>query len=52
MFRNGVITTLKVDVIVHSTDETLTERNPTSDCLFLKAGPGLREDIEENGIGK
>ncbi|XP_046996346.1 protein GDAP2 homolog [Schistocerca americana] len=42
---NGDITSLNVDAIVHSTNESMNERNPASDRLFARAGPGLREEI-------
>ena len=45
-FREGDITQLRVDAIVHSTNETLSDRNPLSDRLFSKAGPGLRHEIQ------
>ncbi|KAL0274699.1 UNVERIFIED_CONTAM: hypothetical protein PYX00_002765 [Menopon gallinae] len=41
----GDISTLSVDGIVHSTNETMTERNPISDRIYRRAGPGLIEDI-------
>jgi O-acetyl-ADP-ribose deacetylase (regulator of RNase III) len=45
-FREGDITQLRADAIVHSTNETLSDRNPLSDRLFSKAGPGLRHEIQ------
>lgn len=39
----GDITTLRVDAIVHSTNEMLNERNPVSERIFAKAGPKLKE---------
>lgn len=41
----GDITCLKVDAIVNSTNETMNERNPVSDAIMAKAGPGLLDEI-------
>ncbi|KAG8235309.1 hypothetical protein J437_LFUL015712 [Ladona fulva] len=48
---SGDITTLKVDAIVNSTNESLNERNPVSDSIMMKAGPGLQEEIRKEVKG-
>lgn len=43
--RSGDISTLQVDAIVNSTNESMTDSNSVSDSIFLRAGPGLKEEI-------
>uniref|UniRef100_A0A224XB52 Putative hismacro and sec14 domain-containing-containing protein n=1 Tax=Panstrongylus lignarius TaxID=156445 RepID=A0A224XB52_9HEMI len=47
VFWEGDITQLKVDAIVHSTNETFTERSHISDRIYAKAGPELTREIQE-----
>ncbi|XP_073978563.1 ganglioside induced differentiation associated protein 2 isoform X2 [Rhodnius prolixus] len=47
VFWEGDITQLKVDAIVHSTNETFTERNLISDKIYAGAGPELTREILE-----
>lgn len=44
----GDITSLRIQVIVHSTNEALTDRSPLNDRLLRKAGPLLKEDLVLN----
>ncbi|XP_028168846.1 ADP-ribose glycohydrolase MACROD2-like [Ostrinia furnacalis] len=41
----GDITSLEVDAITNTTDETLLECNAVSERILLAAGPGLKEEI-------
>ncbi|CAH1109856.1 unnamed protein product [Psylliodes chrysocephalus] len=41
----GDISSLQVDAIVNSTNESMTESNPVSDRIFLRAGSELKEEI-------
>ncbi|CAL1264929.1 unnamed protein product [Larinioides sclopetarius] len=41
----GDICSLRIQVIVHSTNEALTDRSPLNDRLLSKAGPLLKEDL-------
>ncbi|XP_053603861.1 protein GDAP2 homolog isoform X2 [Plodia interpunctella] len=45
----GDITTLEVDAITNTTDETLTESNAVSDRIMMAAGPDLKEEIITRG---
>nr|XP_022909356.1 protein GDAP2 homolog isoform X2 [Onthophagus taurus] len=53
---SGDISSLQVDAIVNSTNESMTDSNPISDRIFERAGPGLKEeislDIRECGTGE
>ncbi|XP_050500642.1 protein GDAP2 homolog [Diabrotica virgifera virgifera] len=53
---SGDISSLQVDAIVNSTNETMTESNPVSDRIYQRAGSGLKEeitlDIRECGTGE
>lgn len=51
-FRSGDITKLRVDAIVHSTNENFTDRHPLSEELFKAAGPGLLDEIVEEVRGE
>ncbi|KAK9884888.1 hypothetical protein WA026_009124 [Henosepilachna vigintioctopunctata] len=42
---NGDISSLQVDAVVNSTNESMTESNPTSDRIFQRAGTELKEEI-------
>lgn len=44
-FRSGDISTLQVDAIVNSTNESLSESNPVSDKIFSRAGSQLKEEL-------
>ncbi|GBP35888.1 Protein GDAP2 homolog [Eumeta japonica] len=41
----GDISTLEVDAVTNTTDETLTEVNAVSERILAVAGPGLKEEI-------
>ncbi|XP_026478761.1 protein GDAP2 homolog isoform X2 [Ctenocephalides felis] len=41
----GDISTLQVDAIVNPTNESMNERNPTSDSIYARAGPMLKEEL-------
>ncbi|XP_063244031.1 protein GDAP2 homolog [Bacillus rossius redtenbacheri] len=43
----GNIASLNVDAVVNTTNESLNERNPISDGIFARAGPGLLKEIQE-----
>lgn len=43
--RCGDLTKLRVDAIVHSTNESLAEKTPLSQQLLKAAGPSLFEEI-------
>ncbi|KAF6207838.1 hypothetical protein GE061_016287 [Apolygus lucorum] len=43
----GDITQLRVDAIVHSTNENFSERSPQSDSILEKAGPELKTELLE-----
>lgn len=45
IFRAGDICSLRIQVIVHSTNEALTDRSPLNDRLLRVAGPQLKEDL-------
>lgn len=47
-FRDGDITTLEVDAITNTTDETLTESNIISERILNVAGNQLKEDLTHN----
>ena len=51
-YRMGDISLLSVDAIVNSTNEAMTERNPISDRICARAGPGLKEEIRQGIKGK
>ncbi|XP_026280834.1 protein GDAP2 homolog isoform X2 [Frankliniella occidentalis] len=42
---NGDISELSLDAIVHSTNESMSERTPHSDRIHQRAGRGLRDEI-------
>ncbi|XP_055930467.1 protein GDAP2 homolog [Argiope bruennichi] len=44
----GDICSLRIQVIVHSTNEALTDRSPLNDRLLNRAGPLLKEDLVLN----
>ncbi|XP_015908777.1 protein GDAP2 homolog [Parasteatoda tepidariorum] len=44
----GDICSLRTQVVVHSTNESLTDRSPLNDRLLRKAGPQLKEDLALN----
>ncbi|XP_002733856.2 protein GDAP2 homolog [Saccoglossus kowalevskii] len=44
----GDITDINTTAIVHATNEALNDRNPISDRIFEKAGPGLRQECRKN----
>jgi O-acetyl-ADP-ribose deacetylase (regulator of RNase III) len=50
-YRAGDISLLSVDAIVHSTNESMSERNPISDRICARAGPALREEIRQEVKG-
>lgn len=41
------MTKLRTDAIVHSNNETFSEKTPLSQQLFQAAGPGLFEELTE-----
>lgn len=41
----GDISSLQVDAIVNSTNESMNDSNPVSDRIFQRAGSGLKEEI-------
>ncbi|XP_059049725.1 protein GDAP2 homolog isoform X2 [Achroia grisella] len=47
---NGDITSLEVDAITNTTDETLTECNAISERIMQMAGPELKEEIITRGL--
>nr|CAD7596630.1 unnamed protein product [Timema genevievae] len=47
----GDISLLNVDAIVNTTNESLTEWNPTSERIFQRAGSTLRVEVEEEVQG-
>ncbi|XP_044743634.1 protein GDAP2 homolog [Chrysoperla carnea] len=46
----GDISTLQVDAIVNSTNESLSDSNPVSDKIFSKAGSQLKEELYSDVI--
>ncbi|XP_014255616.1 protein GDAP2 homolog isoform X1 [Cimex lectularius] len=48
VFWEGDITQLRVDALVHSTNETFDDRSTLSDRIFNKAGPGLKNELFES----
>ncbi|XP_076253829.1 protein GDAP2 homolog isoform X2 [Rhynchophorus ferrugineus] len=42
----GDISTLQVDAVVNSTNESMNDVNPISESIFRRAGPDLREEIK------
>ena len=52
LYRDGDITTLEVDAITNTTDETLTESNIISERILNVAGNQLKEDLTHNIRGK
>lgn len=49
--REGDISSLEVDAVTNTTDETLTEKNIISNRIFRRAGPSLHEEILNNNRG-
>ncbi|ERL87281.1 hypothetical protein D910_04677 [Dendroctonus ponderosae] len=53
---DGDISSLEVDAIVNSTNESMNDINPASASIFRRAGPRLREeikaDVKECGTGE
>lgn len=49
--RQGDITTLEVDAITNTTDETLLECNAVSERVMFAAGAGLKEEILTRALG-
>ncbi|KAL1122313.1 hypothetical protein AAG570_003718 [Ranatra chinensis] len=47
IFWEGDITQLRVDAVIHPSNETFTDRNPLSDRFFSKAGPSLRSEVQQ-----
>ncbi|UYV77076.1 GDAP2 [Cordylochernes scorpioides] len=45
VIRNGDISTLSCDAIVHTTNESFKEKSPITDKILQRAGPQLREDL-------
>ena len=41
-----------MDAVVNSTNESMTERNPTSNRIYARAGYGLKEEICNEIKGK
>ncbi|XP_056644503.1 protein GDAP2 homolog [Diorhabda sublineata] len=41
----GDISSLQVDAIVNSTNESMTDSNPVSDRIYQRAGSGLKEEL-------
>lgn len=50
--RSGDISELSVDAVVHSTNESMSERSPHSDRIHLRAGRSLRDEIINEVIGR
>lgn len=48
----GDISSLQVDAIVNSTNESMTDSNPVSDRIFQRAGSDLKEEINLDIRGK
>ena len=51
-FRSGDISELSVDAIVHSTNESMSERSSHSDRIHARAGRALRDEIVGEVIGE
>ncbi|XP_068631181.1 protein GDAP2 homolog [Battus philenor] len=49
-FWQGDITTLEVDAVTNTTDETLSECNAVSERIMQAAGPDLKEEIITRGL--
>lgn len=50
--RDGDMTTLEVDAITNSSDETLTESNSISERIIAVAGNQLKEELSTTVKGK
>lgn len=48
----GDISTLQVDAVVNSTNESMSDSNPVSDRIFQRAGSDLKEEINLDIRGK
>lgn len=48
----GDISTLQVDAIVNSTNESLSDNNSVSNRIFARAGSQLKEEIHLDVKGK
>ncbi|KAH1028416.1 hypothetical protein HUJ05_001770 [Dendroctonus ponderosae] len=48
---DGDISSLEVDAIVNSTNESMNDINPASASIFRRAGPRLREEIKADVKG-
>ncbi|XP_014277437.1 protein GDAP2 homolog isoform X1 [Halyomorpha halys] len=48
IFWEGDITQLRVDAIVHSTNENFSDHCPLSNRIFTKAGHGLKQEIYDD----
>ena len=51
-YRNGDVTLLGIDAIVHPTNEKLTDRTSLSSSIYGKAGPKLLAELRNNIKGK
>lgn len=52
IFRCGDVSSLQVDAIVNSTNESMNESNSISDRIFQRAGSELKEEIALDIRGK
>ena len=52
LIRVGDITKLSLEAIIHPTNESLTDKNPISNCILEGAGPELRDELKTQVVCK
>ena len=45
--RKGDVALLNCTAIVNTSNESLTDKNPVSESIFMLAGPDLKEDLQK-----
>ncbi len=51
-YRIGDITKLSLEAVVHPTNESLTDKNPISNCILEAAGPELKDELKTQVVCK
>lgn len=46
-FRKGDVALLNCTAIVNTSNETLTDKNPVSESIFMHAGPDLKDELQK-----
>lgn len=45
--RKGDVALLNCTAIVNTSNETLTDKNPVSESIFMHAGPDLKDELQK-----